>query len=123
MVLAEKIVTAMARGTANTRWRDFLDLYVLVRRYAVQAQTLRTSMQRVAEHRGLPLGPLRPVLIGYSDIAQSRWLAWLRKQRLEAVAPAEFSLVLEVVTSFADPAILGAGATPGSWDPLKSTWA
>ncbi len=122
MVLAEKIVTALARGTANTRWRDFLDLYVLVRRYAVEAQTLRTSMQRVAQHRGLPLGPLRPVLVGYPDIAQSRWLAWLRKQRLDAVAPAEFSLVLEVVTSFADPVILGAGTAPGSWDPLNSTW-
>lgn len=26
MVLAEKLVTAIARGTANTRWRDFADL-------------------------------------------------------------------------------------------------
>lgn len=33
MVLAEKIVTALSRGTANTRWRDFLDLYVLIRRH------------------------------------------------------------------------------------------
>jgi hypothetical protein len=27
MVLAEKVATAIARGTANTRWRDFVDLY------------------------------------------------------------------------------------------------
>jgi hypothetical protein len=27
MVLAEKIVTAVQRGTANTRWRDYADLY------------------------------------------------------------------------------------------------
>lgn len=39
MVFAEKIVTALARGTANTRWRDFLDLYVLIRRHDVDAQT------------------------------------------------------------------------------------
>ena len=37
MVLAEKIVTALARGTANTRWRDFVDIYVLVRRHSVNA--------------------------------------------------------------------------------------
>jgi hypothetical protein len=55
MVFAEKIVTALARGTANTRWRDFLDLYVLIRRHAVDAQTLRTSMQHVAEYRSVPL--------------------------------------------------------------------
>jgi hypothetical protein len=32
MVLAEKIVTALERGTVNTRWRDFVDIYVLIRR-------------------------------------------------------------------------------------------
>lgn len=55
MVFAEKIVTAIARGTANTRWRDFLDLYVLIRSHAVDAQTLRTSMQHVAQYRDVPL--------------------------------------------------------------------
>jgi hypothetical protein len=25
MVIAEKLVTALERGTANTRWRDFVD--------------------------------------------------------------------------------------------------
>jgi len=122
MVLAEKIVTALARGTANTRWRDFLDLYVLVRRHAVHAQTLRASMQQVAQYRGVTLVPLRPMLVGYPDIAQSRWLAWLRKQRLDAVAPVEFSIVVEVVTSFADPVIVSDAAAPGSWDPLRGTW-
>jgi len=122
MVLAEKLVTALARGTANTRWRDFLDLYVLVSRHTVEAQTLRVSMQRVAQYRGLTLAPLRPALLGYADIAQSRWLAWLRKQRLDALAPAEFSTVLEVVISFAEPVIVGNGASPSSWDPRRRTW-
>lgn len=31
MVLAEKVVTALQRGTANTRWRDFADLWTLSR--------------------------------------------------------------------------------------------
>ncbi len=122
MVLAEKIVTALARGTANTRWRDFFDLYVLVQRHAVHAQPLRASMQQVAQHRGVTLAPLRPVLVGYPDIAQSRWLAWLRKQRLDAVAPVEFSIVVEVVTFFADQVIVSDAAAPGSWDPLRGTW-
>jgi len=78
MVFAEKIVTALARGTANTRWRDFLDLYVLIQRHAVDAETLRTSMQHVAQYRGVPLSPLKPALAGFPDIAQSRWLAGLR---------------------------------------------
>ena len=29
MVLAEKIITTSGRGVANTRWRDFADVYTL----------------------------------------------------------------------------------------------
>lgn len=35
MVLAEKIVTAIARGTVNTRWRDFGDVYLLGRHHVI----------------------------------------------------------------------------------------
>ena len=122
MVLAEKIVTALARGTVNTRWRDFLDLYILVRRHPVSAQILRESMQRVAQYRDVALAPLEPALVGFADIAQSRWVAWLRKQRLEGVVPAEFSSVLGVVISFADAVILRADAARASWDPVRGTW-
>jgi Nucleotidyl transferase AbiEii toxin, Type IV TA system len=122
MVLAEKIVTALARGTVNTRWRDFVDIYVLVRRHAVNAPTLRESIQRVAQYRGINVAPLGPTLAGYADFAQSRWVAWLRKQHLEGVVPAEFSSVLGVVISFADAVILGADAAQASWDPVRGTW-
>ncbi len=122
MVFAEKIVTALARGTANTRWRDFLDLYVLIRRHAVDAQTLRTSMQHVAQYRGVPLSPLRVALAGFPEIAQSRWFAWLRKQRLETSAPAEFATVLELVISFADP-LISNDPTAISWDPFEQAWS
>jgi Nucleotidyl transferase AbiEii toxin, Type IV TA system len=122
MVFAEKIVTALARGTANTRWRDFLDLYVLIRRHAVDAQTLRTSMQHVAQYRGVPLSPLRVALAGFPEIAQSRWIAWLRKQRLETSAPAEFATVLELVISFADP-VISNDPIAISWDPFEQAWS
>ncbi len=121
MVFAEKIVTALARGTANTRWRDFLDLYALIRRHTVNAQTLRTSMQHVAQYRGVPLSPLRPALAGFSEIAQSRWFAWLRKQRLDAAAPAEFATVLEVVASFADP-LISNDPRATTWNPFVEAW-
>lgn len=122
MVLAEKIVTALPRGSANTRWRDFLDLYVLIRRHVVNAQTLRTSMQHVAQYRGVPLSPLKPALAGFPEIAQSRWLAWLGKQRLHTEAPAEFATVLEVVVSFADPLISNDPAV-SVWNPFEQAWS
>jgi predicted nucleotidyltransferase component of viral defense system len=121
MVLAEKIVTALERGTVSTRWRDFVDIYVLTGRYAVNAQTLKSSMQRVAEFRNAELAPLRTALNGYAAIAQSRWRAWLRKQRLDSTIPQDFSVVLEHVVSFADGLIAG-GVDHSNWDPIQGRW-
>jgi predicted nucleotidyltransferase component of viral defense system len=121
MVLAEKIVTALERGSASTRWRDFVDIYVLTGRYAVNAQTLKSSMRRVAEFRNAELAPLRTALNGYSAIAQTRWRAWLRKQRLDNTIPTDFSIVLEHVVSFADELIAG-GIGQSNWDPVQGRW-
>lgn len=62
MVHAEKIVTAVARGTANTRWRDFADIYMLARRHAIDGTELVRSARRVSEHRQVQLVPLSMVL-------------------------------------------------------------
>jgi predicted nucleotidyltransferase component of viral defense system len=121
MVLAEKIGTALERGTANARWRDFVDIYVLTGRYAINAQTLKSSMQRVAQFRNAQLAPLRTALDGYAAIAQLRWRAWLRKQRLDSTIPTDFSIVLERVVSFADPLMVG-DAAPSSWNPPQGKW-
>jgi len=56
--------------------------------YAIDAQTLKSSMGRVAQFRSAELAPLRTALNGYAAIAQTRWRAWLRKQRLGSTIPA-----------------------------------
>lgn len=48
MVLAEKIVTATERGTANTRWRDFADIYLLTTIHTIPADTTRRAIHVVA---------------------------------------------------------------------------
>jgi predicted nucleotidyltransferase component of viral defense system len=121
MVLAEKIVTALERGTANTRWRDFVDIYVLTGRFAIKAQALKSSMQRVAQFRNAELALLRTALEGYAAIAQTRWRVWLRKQHLDNSIPTDFSIVLERVVSFADPLIV-QGGVQGDWHPIQGKW-
>ncbi len=121
MVLAEKIVTAIARGSANTRWRDFVDIHELVRRHDVDGNTLRESLRRVAKHRDVELAPLHVVLANYSPLAQRRWLAWLKKQRIESRVPAEFSTVLGLVALFADPVIAAEGPL-GTWNAVRRRW-
>jgi nucleotidyltransferase AbiEii toxin of type IV toxin-antitoxin system len=60
MSLAEKIVTMMQRGTANTRWRDdFFDACTLTHQHQhpLNDDELRESMSTVANHRQAGLVP------------------------------------------------------------------
>ena len=103
LILAEKIVTAIQRGTANTRWRDFVDIAALATS-TVDNEVVAESIRRVATHRHAPLAPLRELLDGFAPLAQARWSAWRRRQQL-ANTPAQFIDLLETVMSFADPRI------------------
>jgi predicted nucleotidyltransferase component of viral defense system len=122
MVLAEKIVTAIERASANTRWRDFLDIYVLTSRNPVSAATLQQSLVRVAEHRQADLAAIHHALTGYAALAQPRWLAWLKKNRLEATVPGDFAAVLDRLSAFADP-VITSEAPQLTWNPLAHEWA
>lgn len=101
MILAEKIVTAMQRGTANTRWRDFVDIHALLTN-APDPDELRTAITRVAEHRATTIRPLANVLAGYATVAQPRWSAWRRNQRLDTTTPADFADLLQPVITYVD---------------------
>jgi hypothetical protein len=122
MVHAEKIVTAIARGTVNTRWRDFADIYMLARHHAINGSELVQATRRVAEHRQVQLRPLTQALAGYGQIGQQRWTAWCRRQRLEDRLPEQFGDIVATVIDFADPAILGF-AEGRSWGPAARAWS
>ena len=122
MVLAEKIVTAIERGTANTRWRDFADVWTLTRRQEVGGDVLGAALRVVAAHRGATLEPLLPALDGYPGMAQARWAAWRRRQNLPVPVPEQFADVLEDVAGFADAPLTGA-ADGLRWDPAAARWS
>ncbi|MBS9535234.1 nucleotidyl transferase AbiEii/AbiGii toxin family protein [Mycobacterium sp. M1] len=120
MVYAEKIVTAAQRGTANTRWRDFADIWTLSHHHRVGGSDLQHGIGEVARHRHTALAPLREVLDGYADIAQARWAAWRRRTSSNHL-PEAFDVLLDGVIEFADPAITGT-ANGHTWDPGIELW-
>lgn len=101
LILAEKIITAIQRGTANTRWRDFVDIASLAST-VVDTDTLVEAIERVANHRYSEIEPLAKILDGYAQAAQPKYAAWRRKHRLDST-PAEFEDLLNNVINFADP--------------------
>jgi hypothetical protein len=121
MVLAEKLVTAIARGSANTRWRDFADLYLLTRQHRVVGSDLTEATRRVADYRSVELAPLAEVLGGLAELGQSKWIAWRAKQDLTDRLPAAFGEVTNAVIAFGDPVTSGAIAA-ATWKPERTAW-
>lgn len=121
MVIAEKLVTAVQRGTANTRWRDFVDLHRIVRSRRLPGAQLIASTRLVADYRLATLAPLRAVLDGFGAVAQPRWAAWRTKQKLEDEAPERIDDLVDFLVAFADP-ILDGTAETRIWDPSASAW-
>lgn len=120
MVHAEKVVTAIQRGVANTRWRDFGDIWVLSRAHAQDGTDLQMAIREVAQHRQAELIPLADVLDGYPQLAQSRWAAWRNRQGRDEL-PEQFGDLLAEVIAFAEPAIAD-DLTDLSWSPDDGTW-
>jgi hypothetical protein len=120
MIHAEKIVTAVQRGTANTRWRDFGDVWTLSRRHPVAGADLQRAIREVAQGRGAVLAPLTEVLDGYAELAQTRWVAWRRRGGSDHL-PEQFSGVLDAVVRFAGPPLLGQ-VNSLMWAPDTGTW-
>lgn len=119
MVHAEKIVTAIQRGTANTRRRDFGDIWSLSRRQPIGANELAAGIDAVARHRGATIRPLADVLDGFAEIAQTRWQQWHRRTTSNNL-PQQFGSVLEAVIDFGDPVLIG-GARGLAWHPDAAT--
>lgn len=121
MVLSEKIVTAMKRGTTNTRWRDFVDVVGIARRQFVDGQSLTASVTQVLEHRQVIREPLAHILNDFGQLGQSRWLKWRESQQLEDRVPESFGAVVHDFIHFAEPVI--AGRVIGKrWSPLLREW-
>lgn len=118
---AEKIVTALHRGTANTRWRDFADLFLLSGQHPVSGDEVEQALAAVADYRQVDLMPLTDVLHGYALLAQARWEAWRRRQRLDDRLPGSFTEILATVITFADPA-LRREITEQDWEPGARAW-
>ena len=121
LIHAEKIVTAVARGTANTRWRDFVDVVGLSLLHPIHGSELVRSVVTVAQYRGVELISLATVLEGFDDIGQPKWSAWRRKQQLMDRTPERFGELIDAFIAFSEPAVLGS-AIGSQWSPDSRAW-
>ena len=89
-VIAEKFQAIVALGIANTRMKDFYDLWVLADRLEFDGAILREAIHATFERRKTPIPTEPPVALTaefHDDAAkQAQWGAFLRRTGLEAPA-------------------------------------
>jgi hypothetical protein len=88
-VVAEKFHAVCLLGMANTRMKDYFDLWLLLSDHALDAALLRHAVGATFARRQLPLPNNTPA--GLSDAfaqdaeKQKQWAAFLKKNRLQAL--------------------------------------
>jgi hypothetical protein len=117
-VIAEKADTMMFLGDANTRDRDYGDVYLLSEVHPVEAEPLRQALRTTAEHRRHEMRPLRPLLETLRQSRQQPWEAFRARVGLSAL-PERFSEVVDGVVEFVD----GVQEEHVSrWHPAERRW-
>lgn len=120
-VVAEKFQAMAALGIANTRMKDFYDVWVLSETRAFDAQTLGEAIRATFARRGTALPGEPPPLaltptFGRDAEKQAQWRAFLARARLRD-APDDLATVVERVGALVLPLLTGA---PDS--ERRATW-
>lgn len=105
MVIAEKLVTALERGSTSTRWRDFVDLLALAQ-VGVDEEHAARSVHRAAKHRGVDPEGFARLRDDFGSETQGRWEAWTRKAGLDGHVPDAFADVLAALAPWVEQLVL-----------------
>lgn len=121
-VVAEKFEAMVKLGMANSRMKDFYDLWVMAKQFEFRGPVLSAAIKATFERRRTALPSSRPlaftVEFGAAPTKQTQWRAFLRKSGLNA---SEFlSDVVKVLDGFLMPVVEGitSNKTQGyTWRP------
>lgn len=110
-VIAEKLHAMVLHGEANSRMRDFFDIYALSQEMRFDAALLTRAVRATFERRRTPVPASPPLAVTpeFSAIRgkQAQWQGFLRKNGLDSV-PAELSETVACIATFLDPVITAA---------------
>ncbi len=121
-VLAEKLVTAIELGLANTRVRDLADVYTLTGAHQLTCGPIRAALTATAAFRSVQLRSFAAATSDLGALRASTYVAYCRALGEAGVAlPEPFQDVINAAASFVDPILdgLDGGAI---WDPTRRRW-
>ena len=125
-VVAEKYEAMVSLGIANSRMKDFYDLWVLATCFQFDGRVLATAIAATFQRRGTLLPLELPLALTDAFVADqakhAQWTAFVRRGRLVITVP-PFSEVVSVLADFLWPPTLSAAAVgtaaPTAWSPSR----
>lgn len=127
-VVAEKLQAMVVLGIANSRMKDFYDLYVLARNFAFDGATLTRAIKTTFERRKTVIPTEIPLALTEEferDGAKAvQWKAFVRKSSLEQ-SVSDLPEVCSCLREFLLPSLKaasGQGASLENWD-ASGPWA
>jgi hypothetical protein len=106
-VVAEKFEAMVKLGIANTRMKDFYDIWFLARRFEFDGPTLRKAIDATFARRQTNLPPLPEALsdaFANNPTKQGQWAAFLRRNGLIG-PPGRFGEIVAVLRKFFEPVL------------------
>lgn len=126
-VIAEKFEAMVKLGTANSRMKDFYDVWLMTRQFDFKGERLVSALKATFEHRNTAFPPTKPLFAAqiYDDksVQAAMWKAFVKKGRLKtapdslkdvAVAIEEF-LSRPVAAILQDKELSSSWLAPGPW--------
>jgi len=117
-VVAEKFEALVSLGMANSRLKDFYDLWLIAQTFELRRPALIEAVRRTFDRRGTELPAATPVGLSdeFATAWAAQWSAFLGRERM-AAAPDAFAAVITDLRTFLIPLVLGDTADDQVWPP------
>lgn len=104
-VISEKFEAIVSLGDANSRYKDFYDIFILADRYDFDGIELKEAIRETFEHRGTGFDDIFAFTDDFlvSEIHQSRWKAFLKKKK--ALVNVELEKVVSLIKTMLLPIV------------------
>jgi len=124
-VIAEKFEAIVSLGYANSRYKDFYDIYILCSNYDFDGNELKNAIEETFHHRQTGFDDIVAFENGFAEdaIRKRRWNSFIKKKK--AMESVDFGIAVDMIKDFLQPIvekIIDNMEMNTQWNAQKKGW-
>ena len=124
-VVAEKFEAFVQLGYANSRYKDFYDIYILATTHNFDGKILQQAILETFEHRRTKLDDIVAFELDFitDKVRKIRWSAFIKKKK--AMVNVGFEEAIELIKIFLEPiasSLANQEELSGEWNFITQKW-